>query len=102
MRATERGLLRHLRRLREREARIDRFRASLALDCMPMNDERHVALSRLGLQSFELRFFRAVLDHSYICSLECFFPGKFQPDLVLGNFQAPYIVCFCHFLTPGL
>ena len=37
-RATVRGLLRHLHRLREREARIDRFRASLALECMPMTN----------------------------------------------------------------
>ena len=36
--ATVRGLLRHLHRLREREARIDRFRASLALECMPMTN----------------------------------------------------------------
>ena len=33
-RETVRGL-RHLHRLREREAQIDRFRASLALECMP-------------------------------------------------------------------
>ena len=37
-RATVRGWLRHLHRLREREARIDRFRASLALECMPMTN----------------------------------------------------------------
>ena len=36
--ATVRGLLRHLHRLREREARIDRLRASLALECMPMTN----------------------------------------------------------------